>query len=415
MAFIACGINHKTAPLALREQVVFTAEYSPHALKDLLQQGAANEAMILSTCNRTEFYTHAPDIHQFSHWLKQHPLIGEIIQSEHWYAHYDQQAVSHIMRVASGLDSMILGEPQILGQMKQAFAIANEAGAVGTQLQRLLQHVFAVTKQVRSNVAIGKSSISVAYAAVSLAKRIFAHLSKCQVLLIGSGQTIELAALHLYDSGVKHLVIANRSLSKAEKLAKTFNPEAHAIAIADIPVYLRQADIVISCTASTLPILGKGMIESALKAGKRRPLLMLDMAVPRDIEPEAAELEDVYLYNIDSLKEITLENMKSRKEAALLAEEMIEIQSQYFMRQLQSLDAVETIRAYRKKLDALRDHEISNALSALKKGEMPEHVLSEMARLLTNKIMHTPTVQIRQAAFDGRLEVLLLAKKLFDL
>ncbi|MDF3054736.1 MAG: hemA [Gammaproteobacteria bacterium] len=413
MALIACGFNHKTAPLAIREQVVFSPENATQMLADLLRQGAANEAMILSTCNRTEFYTHVDHPRQFSDWLAAHPRIADIAYSQHWYTHYDQQAVKHMMRVAAGLDSMVLGEPQILGQMKQSFAMASEMGAVGTQLQRLLQRVFSVTKQVRSNVAIGESPVSVAYAAVNIAKRIFADLSKTNVLLIGAGQTVELAGLHLFESGVKQLAIANRSLDKAQKLAEQFY--GNAITIADIPLYLKQADIVVSATASTLPILGKGMIESALKSGKRRPLLMLDMAVPRDIEPEAAELEDVYLYNIDHLRDMTVENMKSRKQAALLAEEMIETQAHYFMRQLQSLDAVDTICAYRKKLDALRDREISNALAALKRGEAPEVVLREMGRVLTNKIMHVPTVEMRKAAFDGQTEVLLLAKQLLGL
>jgi glutamyl-tRNA reductase len=410
MALIACGFNHKTASLDLREQAVFTPDHTPHALQDLLAQGAANEAMILSTCNRTEFYTHVDNPLQLADWLKQHPQISDITQSKHWYTHTDQHAVTHMMRVAAGLDSMVLGEPQILGQMKQSFALANDVGAIGTQLQRLLQRVFAVTKQVRSNAPIGESPVSVAYAAVNIAKQIFADLSKTHVLLIGSGQTIELAGLHLFESGVKNLTIANRSLHKAQKLAEQFY--GSAVTIADIPTYLKYADIVVSATASTLPILGKGLIESSLKSGKRRPLLMLDMAVPRDIEPEAAELEDVYLYNIDSLQEITTESMKSRKQAAVLAEEMIATQAHHFMRQLQGLDAVDTIRAYREKLDMMREREIDNALAALKRGEAPEDVLKEMARVLTNKIMHAPTIEMRKAAFDGRAEVLLLAKQL---
>jgi glutamyl-tRNA reductase len=413
MALIACGLNHKTAPLALREQAVFSPEDSLQTLTCLLHQGAANEAMILSTCNRTEFYTHVDHPHQFSDWLKQYPRMANIVQSNHWYMHYDQEAVRHMMRVASGLDSMILGESQILGQMKQSFTLANETGAVGTQLQRLLQRVFSVTKQVRSQTAIGESPVSVAYAAVNIAKRIFADLSKTNVLLIGGGQTVELAGLHLFESGVKQLTIANRSLEKAQKLAEQFY--ANPITLADIPAYLKQADIVISATASTLPLLGKGMIESALKSRRPRPLLLLDMAVPRDIEPEAAELEDVYLYNIDCLKNMTVENMNSRKQAALQAEEMIETEAHYFMRQLQGLDAVDAIRAYREKLDALRDREILSALAALKRGEAPEEVLREMGRILTNKIMHAPTVQMRKAAFNGQFEMLLLAKQLLEL
>jgi glutamyl-tRNA reductase len=415
MNFIACGINHKTAPIALREQVIFSAHNAPDALRDLLACGAANEAIILSTCNRTEVYTHLPDADasRLVSWLARHPQTASVIDSTHWYWHHSQQAVSHIMRVASGLDSMVIGEPQILGQMKQAFELAQQTGTVGSQLHRLLQRVFAVTKQVRTNTGIGASPVSVAYAAVALAKRIYTQLSKCQVLLIGSGQTIELAALHLSDFGVKRITVANRSLTKAQRIAQQLN--GNAIGLADIPLYLQNADIVITATASTLPIIGKGMVERALKSGKRRPLLMIDLAVPRDIEPEAADLEDVYLYNMDNLQEIVQENLKLRHESASCAEQMIDIQARYFMRQLQALSAVDTIRAYRGKLEGLCQEELSKARAAIQKGSDPHQVLDEMARALTNKIMHTPTTQLKQASFDGQAEVLLLARRLFDL
>jgi len=413
MSFIVCGINHKTAPLAVREQVVFAPENTSVALQQLLEQGAANEAMILSTCNRTEIYSHSANPQLLANWLAQHPQIKPVVDSKHWYWHSDQQAVGHMMRVASGLDSMLLGEPQILGQMKQAYTLAQQTGALGVNLDRLLQHVFSVSKQVRTNTGIGSSPVSVAYAGVSLAKRIFSDLTKCQVLLLGSGETIELTALHLSDCGVKRIIIANRSLEKARKLATQFN--GHAISLNDLPIYMPKADIVISATGSPLPLIGKGMVESALKMGKRRPMLMIDMAVPRDIEPEVADLEDIYLYNIDSLQEIITENLKSRQEAALLAEQMIDTQARYFMRQLQSLKAVDTIRAYREKLEKLRDMELSKALSALRQGTDAAIVLKDMARILTNKIMHLPSAQLRQAAFDGETEMLLLAKKLFDL
>jgi glutamyl-tRNA reductase len=413
MPLIACGINHKTAPLALREQVALLPEHTPVALRNLLSEGAANEAVILSTCNRTEIYTYTHTLPRFMEWLAAHPHMGKVAGSQHWYWHQDQQAVGHMMRVASGLDSMVLGEPQILGQMKQAFLLAEQMGTVGAELRGLLQKVFSVTKQVRTHTKIGVNPVSIAYAAVTLAKRIFSDLSKAQVLLVGAGQTIELAALHLSDYGVKQFIFANRAFAKAENLAKQFGGQS--INMADIPLYLQKANIVISATSSPLPILGKGMIESALKAGKRRALLMLDMAVPRDIEPEVAKLEDVYLYNIDDLQEIVRENLKSRLEAASQAEAIIDIHARYYMRQREAQDVNQTIRACREKLAALRDAEVTKALANLNQGEAPEVVLMQMARLLTNKILHTPSVQLRQAALNNQMDLVLAARKLFEL
>ncbi len=389
------------------------AAYMPDVLRTLLERGAANEAVILSTCNRTEIYTHTPFLPKLVDWLNHQPQMANIANSIHWYWHQDYLAVKHMMRVASGLDSMVLGEPQILGQMKQAFLLAEEVGTVGIELKRLLQKIFSVTKQVRSQTNIGTNSVSVAYVAVSLAKRIFSDLSKAQVLLVGAGQTIELAALHLADNGVKNFVFANRSMAKAIHLAQQFHGQN--IALTDIPLYLPKMDIVVSATSSPLPIFGKGMVETALKAGKRRALLMLDIAVPRDIEPEVAKLEDVYLYNMDNLQAIVQENRKSRLDAAEQAEAIIDIQARSYIKQLESQDANQTIRACREKLEELRDREIAKALNSLSCGKNPTLVLTEMARLLTNKILHTPSVQLRQAGFDKRVELLLAARKLFGL
>ena len=413
MSLIACGINHKTTDIAIREQVMFSHENTSETLKQLLDCGAANEAMILSTCNRTEIYGHVADKDRLLNCLFSHPQIGQVVSSDHWYWHENQQAVGHIMRVASGLDSMIIGEPQIFGQMKQAFTLAQKIGTVGTHLQRLLQKVFCVTKQVRTHTGISVSPVSLVCAAVALTKHIFTDIAKCQVLLIGSGQTIELTALHLSDCGVKDLIIANRSLDKAQQLAAQF--QGRAIKLEDIPIFLQRVDMVFSATRSTLPILTKNTVESVLKIGKRRPLLMMDMAVPRDFEPQIADLEDVYLYNLDHLQEVVAKNLKSRRQAAQHAEDMIDIQARYFMRQLRALDAVDTIRAYRNKLNTLCEFELFKARLSLDRGEKPSEVLASMYRMLINKIMHTPTIQLHQAACDGELELLLSAKKLFDL
>ncbi len=419
MSFIVYGLNHHTAPVAIRERVVFTPENTPATLHALLQSGAANEAMILSTCNRTEIYGKTTDPHQLTQWLNHHLPLTDSCQpstvppQNYWYQREDQQAVSHIMRVASGLDSQILGEPQILGQLKKAFLLAQQAGSIGSQLQRLLQRVFAVTKQVRSLTGVGASPVSVAYAAVGLAKRIFTDIRKCRVLLIGAGQTMELAALHLSDCGVKRLVIANRQITRAQRLAQPFH--GHAIALEDIPVYLQQTDVVLAAVGSALPIIGKGMVEYALKSGKRRPLLMVDLSMPRSIEPQVNDLEDVYLYNLDHLTEIVEENRHLRQASAAQAEAMIDTQARYFMRQLQALDAVSMIRDYRTKLEVIRQEEMTRARAALANGQEPAAVLANVTRTLTNKIMHNPTLQLHQAAFDGQWELLLAAKKLLDI
>ena len=433
MPLIACGINHKTASLSKREQLAILPEDMPHVLSDLLNAGAANEAFILSTCNRTEIYLHTSvsppdhlssalvdttikDLNHLPHliaWLNAHPRMRGVADADDWYWHQDYDAVKHMMRVASGLDSMVLGEPQILGQMKQAFAWAQENGAIGKQLKRLLQKVFSVTKQVRTQTQVGVTSVSVAYIAVSLAKRIFSDLSKIQVLLVGAGQTIELAALHLSDFGVKNFIFANRSFSKAVHLAEQF--QGKAIALSDLAFYLSNSNMVVSATSSVFPIFGKGMVESALKSGKRRALLMLDLAVPKDIEIEVAQLEDVYLYNLDHLQTIAKENMKSRLDAAEQAEAIIDIQARYYIKQLEAIDVSQTILAYRDKLDAFRQVAVNKALHQLTLGKDPAWVIMEMARGLTQKILHSPSVRLREASSDHQVELLLAARKLLDL
>lgn len=414
MPLIACGINHKTTALALREQAAFSNEKASMMLDALIRTGAANEAMILSTCNRTEIYTHSIDLHQLTNCIAQHSPLQKIIQTPHWYCYQDHQAVNHLMRVASGVDSMVVGEAQIVGQLKDAFRLAQKSGAIGSYLQRLLQRVFAVTKQVRTHSGIGAAPVSLAYVAVNLAKKIFADLAKSQVLLIGSGQTMELTAIHLADNGVKRLVIANRTYEKAQKLAHSFN--GHAINLNDIPLYLPQVDIVVAATRSYSPVLNKASVKQALSARQRRkPLLMIDLGVPRDIAADVVDLEDVYLYNVDQLGTIITENLKSRRHAADYAEDMISVQSRFFMRQLQALDAVETICSYREKIDQLRDTALHKALDELGKGKPPAVILTEFAQQMANKIMHEPTLQLRQAAFDGNMDVLTAARKLFDL
>lgn len=410
---LAVGINHKTAPVALRERAAFSSDKTPAALKQLLQLDAVNEAIILSTCNRTEVYSDSADSQQLQQWLAEFHQLPSREVLQHSYSYQHQAAVSHIMRVACGLDSMILGEPQILGQMKQAYVLAQQAGTVGSAFGRLFPTVFNVSKQVRTDTGIGNSSLSLASAAISLSKHLFSDLSKRTVLLIGAGDIIEMMAMHCAAQGVKRIIVANRTVEKAEKIAKPFH--GHAIKLADMPVYLAESDIVVTATASQLPVLGKGAIESAIKVRKHRPMFMLDLAVPRDIEPEVSELEDVYLYNIDDLQQVVNENLKNREDSSELARELIDLHTARFMRELQALDAVQVVRDYRNKIINARDDVLQHAKQQLARGADPDAVLEALARSLTNKVMHDPTVQLRQAAFDGRPELLLLARKLFDL
>ena len=319
MAFLALGINHKTASVDVRERVAFTPEQLVEALQQLCRLTPSREAAILSTCNRSELYLEQDQLSadEVLRWLADYHRLNLDELRACAYIHQDNDAVRHMMRVAAGLDSMILGEPQILGQMKSAYAVAREAGTVGPLLGRLFQATFSTAKTVRTDTAIGENPVSVAFAAVSLAKQIFADLHRSQALLIGAGETISLVARHLHDQGVKRIVVANRTLERASQLAEQFG--AHAVLLADIPQELAHSDIVISSTASQLPILGKGAVERALKQRKHKPMFMVDIAVPRDIEPEVGELDDVYLYTVDDLHEVIEENLKSRQGAAQAA------------------------------------------------------------------------------------------------
>lgn len=421
MSLLALGINHKTAPVQIREQLSFAAETIPDALKDLTSQDVVSEAVILSTCNRTELYcllnceqdnpTEATNA--LIQWLKEHHDLADTDISEYLYLHPEKNAVKHMLRVASGLDSLVLGEPQILGQLKTAFSVAKESGSIGQLLHKLFQHTFSCAKQVRTDTAIGASPVSVAFASVSLAKQIFSEFQEHTALLIGAGETIELVARHLHESGIGRIIIANRTVEKAHTLAQEFN--GYAIALNEIHAHLAEADIVISSTGSQLPILGKGTVESAIKARKHAPIFMVDIAVPRDIEEQVGELEDVFLYTVDDLKEIIDEGLKSRQEAALKAEEIIDVEVSHFMNWLRSLNSVTTMCQYRVKSEAIRDAALSYAQKQLSNGKPVDKVLNELARQLTNKLIHRPSVQIKQAGMDGRTDLIDAAIELFDL
>lgn len=414
MYLMAYGINHKSAPLSVREQLAFHPEQTPEMLHALITREAVNEAVLLSTCNRTEIYTASSHGNSaVKEWLSKQPRLSNQEISTFCYQHQGIDMVRHLMRVASGLDSMVLGEPQILGQIKQAYTIACDAGTVGGRLKHLFPAVFAASKQVRTQTAIGGNPVSIAYAVVQLAKRIFSDLEKCKILLVGAGETIELVATHLHGQGAKQLIIANRTIERARKLSDQF--QAHPIRIGDVPAYLTDIDIVITATASQLPILGKGTMESVLRQRKRRPIFMADLAVPRDIEPEVGELEDIYLYNIDNVQSIVSQNLKNREEAAKQAETMIEMQATHYMSQLRVMNASDMIRKFRAQVEEVRDKELKKALDHLHRSNNPQAALASLAHNLTNKIMHQPTVKLREAAYYEQLDLLLLMKDLFDL
>lgn len=415
MALLALGINHKTASVEVRERVAFAPEQMADALRQACEQASLQEVSILSTCNRTELYcsTSLQGTRALLEWLcRYHNLTLEALE-QCSYVHWDDAAARHMMRVASGLDSLVLGEPQILGQLKSAHAVSQEQGVLGSELGRLFQQTFSVAKKVRTDTAIGENPVSVAYAAVSLAQHIFADLSESRALLIGAGETIELVARHLANAGVKHMTVANRTLNRAVALAQEFDGEA--ILLGDIPQALPKADIVIASTASQLPILGKGAVEAALKKRKHKPIFMVDIAVPRDIEPQVAELDDVYLYTVDDLREVIEENQRSRESAAREAEEIIEVGVHEFMRQMRSLAAVDTVTSLRGQAEAIRDAELQRALQQLNKGKDAAGVLEQLARSITNKMLHHPTIQLRKASAEGRTDMLGLVSELYQL
>ncbi|MEI7797085.1 MAG: glutamyl-tRNA reductase [Methylococcaceae bacterium] len=415
MTLLALGLNYNTAPVAIRERLAFPADILPDALQDLLRLSEINEAAILSTCNRTEFYctTQSTNQNVLVDWIAQNGKFAPKDLTPYLYSHTDGASVRHMFRVACGLDSMILGEPQILGQMKTAYQTACDAGTIGKLLGKLFQHTFTAAKKVRTDTAIGSSPVSVAFAAVQLAQQIFDKLSEQTALLIGAGETIELTARHLSQQGIGRIIIANRTFEKAHTLAAQFN--GYAISLAEIPNHLAEADIVISSTGSQLPILGKGSVESALKKRKRKPMFMVDLAVPRDIEAEVEQLADVYLYTVDDLQHTIEQNMNSRRQAAEQAEEIIDTQVDYFLAWLRAQSAQSLIKDYRSQAELFRDDALQKALTSLNNGVPAEIALQRLAYTLTNKLIHTPSTQIRIAAENERHDLLSAALEIFQL
>jgi glutamyl-tRNA reductase len=415
MHLTVLGINHRTAPVEIRGQVAFSPEQLSRALGELTALKGVHEAAILSTCNRTELYCAredpAPEL--LSDWLcRFHALDPESLTS-HIYTFSEEEAVRHMLRVAAGLDSMILGEPQILGQIKASYQHALETGSIDTLVNRLFQHTFSVAKQIRTDTAIGASPVSVAFAAVSLARQIFGDFREQTALLIGAGETIELAARHLHEQGTGKMIIANRTVSRAHELAAQF--DGYGIGLDEIPAHLGEADIVISSTGSSEPLLTKDMVSQALKHRKHRPVFMVDIAVPPDIAADVAELNDIYLYTVDDLKQVIEDNLRSRQEAAQQAEDIIDVQVNRFMDWLHSLAAVPTLCAYREHAQALGDAELEKARRQLENGTPAADVVENLTHNLIRKLTHDPTVNLRTAVMEGQTDLLEAIRTLFNL
>jgi glutamyl-tRNA reductase len=413
MPLIALGLNHLTAPVALREQVAFDAGNTAPALADLAAQSGVEEALILSTCNRTELYCTVSEGAEDAplEWLHRHHRLVPGRLDEFLYRHEEDAAVRHMFRVATGLDSMVLGEPQILGQVKDAWRTAHQAGTLHAPMDRLLQNAFAVAKRVRTDTRIGTAPVSVAYTAVRLVERAFTDLQQACVLLIGAGETIELAARHLMERHVRRLIVANRTTENAQVLAGRFG--GYAIALSDLPPHLAEADIVLSATAAREPVLTRAMLDTALRERRRRPMFLLDLAVPRDVEAEAAELPDVFLYTIDDLKQVIDSSQRSRENAAHDAEAIIDLQVERYLAWRRATVLDQPLRVMRADAEAQRDAVLARAREMLGRGRDPQEALEYLAHTLTGKLLHTPSVRLREAAQSGDSALLEAAARLF--
>jgi glutamyl-tRNA reductase len=416
MAILAYGINYRTAPIDVRERVAFPEDALSSALLDARNSiPGVSEAAIISTCNRTELVLAIEPNEEKSvpRWLAGYRPVGLSELTSMAYSHWDQEAAQHLIRVAAGLDSQVLGEPQILGQVKTAYDTARSAGTLGPELNLLSQLTLNAAKRVRSDTDIGRNPISVAYAAVTMAQQIFTDLRHNQALLIGAGDTIQRVAEHLSEMGIGGLAIANRTLANAEALAAGF--EAQPMQLTDIAGSLSEFDIVITSTGSSLPVVGKGAVEAAIKQRRHRPMFIVDIAVPRDVEPEVAELPDVYLYTIDDLTEIIEDNIKQRRAAAENAEHLVLDGAAHYIRERRAHQSQALLRRFRENAQSTADAELGRALKALESGVDPKTVVQELSRNLTNKLIHPPTVAIRNASADGRSDLLESIKSLYQL
>lgn len=415
MTLLTVGLNHNTAPLAVRETVAFPPAQCRDALARLVRLPQVTEGAILSTCNRTEMYTVSrdDDDEALRRWLcGQHGLDAAGL-APHFYVYRNRDSIRHTLRVAAGLDSMILGEPQILGQMKEAFRQAREARSAGPLLTRLFEHSFAVAKNVRSETGIGANPVSVAYAGVGLARQIFSDFGETTAMMIGAGDTIDLTARHLSRAGLRRLIFANRDLERAQALAHRF--QGYAIPLEDIDVHLAEADIVVTATAAPAYVVSLKTVREAVRERRRKPMFMLDLAVPRDVEPAVGELEDIYLYTVDDLQGVIRENLSSRRQAALLADSIIDTRIDEFYAWLESRAAADTIRELRREAGDRSEEVLTKAQRMLAAGKDPEEVMAFITHTLTKKLIHDPTAALRHARGDEQRQLLDTVRRLYRL
>ncbi len=417
MSLLTLGINHNTAPIQVRERVAINEQNLGLALKKLITVPQVAEAAIISTCNRTELYCEVTEViegrDRILSWLNTFHNLSSSDTEPYLYDHLNESVVRHIFRVACGLDSMVLGEPQILGQLKSAYQDATQAGTLGRNLNQLFQRAFSVAKKVRTNTAIGANPVSVAAAAVSLSKKIFGELQDQSALLIGAGETIELVAEHLKSAGIGKITVANRSIERAQRIADRVSGQG--VNLSFVNEVLPKSEIVITATASTLPILGKGLVERALKLRRHKPIFMVDLAVPRDIEPEVVNLSDIYLYTVDDLHNVIEINLQSRKEAASQAEEIIDHEVEEFSLWLRGQGVVDTVRAFRMRAELQRDVVLDKALKMLEQDKPIDEVLNFLAYTLTNKLTHDPTEALNVAGKEGKNELIEAARILLNI
>lgn len=401
MQLTAVGLNHQTAPLSIREKLAFAAAALPKAVRNLARSNAATEAVILSTCNRTELYC-VGDSEEIIRWLADyHSLPIEEIRP-YLYALDMQETVRHAFRVACGLDSMVLGEPQILGQIKDAVRVAQEQESMGKKLNALFQKTFSVAKEIRTDTAVGENSVSMASASVKLAEQIFPDIGDLNVLFIGAGEMIELVATYFAAKSPRLMTVANRTLARAQELCDKLGVNAEPCLLSDLPAILHEYDVVVSSTASQLPIVGKGMVERALKQRQSMPLFMLDLAVPRDIEAEVGDLNDAYLYTVDDMVNIVQSGKEARQKAAAAAETLVSEKVAEFVRQQQGRQSVPLIKALRDEGEKARKQVLENAMKQLAKGATAEEVLERLSVQLTNKLLHSPTQTLNKAGEEDK-------------
>ncbi len=411
MQLLTFGLNHHSAPVQIRERVAFPESSLQAALRDLAERGGAEEAAIISTCNRTEVYCRTDDQGRAVAWLAAYHGLNASQLEAHLFLLEDEAAAAHAFRVASGMDSMVLGEAQILGQVKQAVRVAGESGTLGWLLNKLFQQTFAVAKDVRTRTGIGAQSVSLAAAAIRLAGRVLGEIPEQKVLLVGAGEMMELVATHVAAHRPRALAVANRTLERAQRLAAAHG--GSAFTLAELPTEMAAYDIVIASTGAPLPIIGKGLMERIMKARRHRPVVMIDLAVPRDIEAEVSSIDDVFLYTVDDLGKLIQEGLEARQTAAGEAGAIIEEQVATFMQWLRNRELVPVIRQLRGHAETYRRTELERAQRALARGDDPAAVLEALSQGLMNKFLHHPTQLLQHTAPDEQTQLIRWLPRLF--